>query len=592
MVFTSADRNTIETARSPARFSLSALSSPAALAYFVFAMFVVGADITYIALNFPKLPFGDHWIWLAVVLQKGPLAALYQQYNEHRLTVPGLAYLADFYWFHGTNRFLLAVSMLLQMGCIVLLAAPLWQLRAIPKPVRYVFAGMVAILLFWFIQGESFFLTFSLCMACANAGILASLYLFSRLASRDPKSHPHLLLAGVIFFAFWANYSYGHGILVWPVLLAMCVLMRLPRRYFLIIGAGFVTAVAIYFYHYERPAISAAAPTPVRMLRYIVLMLGLPFIGPGAEPVVFSEHVGSYLLSIAGILAAAGLLARFALVRREHENGEQVFYCSLLMLSLGSVLLTAWNRSGRFPAEQALSGRYAPVPLLFWISLAALITVYLSRLETAAGFGRAIWCVLLIFASLATLSGQKKPGIYLARLNRTQAAAAMSISVGVPDIPQIKANLQEASDFVFYVDRMERAQLGRSYFDPPERAWIGTPLQQHFQLAAAGACQGAVDSSVPLPKPAVSGIKVSGWAWDVKGHRPAELLFVTDEGSIIRGLGVSHMPRPDVAAAHSDPNMESTGWVAYAQAPADSRPLTVFSELSDGKAVCQIGTSR
>jgi hypothetical protein len=38
--------------------------------------------------------------------------------------------------------------------------------------------------------------------------------------------------------------------------------------------------------------------------------------------------------------------------------------------------------------------------------------------------------------------------------------------------------------------------------------------------------------------------------------------------------------------------MESAGWIAYSQLPAQgSDALTVFAGLRGGKSVCQIGTS-
>jgi len=566
----------------------------AGIAYLAFAILVGLADILFILRHYPTFPFGDHWIWLARLYERGPLGAIWSQYNEHRLVFPGVLFFLDHRYFGSVNGLLIIASMLFQAGCAILLILPLWRQAEIPKPVRCVFAGFVIIAMFWFIQAENFFYVLQLVLACANLGCLATLHFFSRAAWRqDSSAHPATWLwIATLGCAFWATFSFGHGILIWPALLLTGLAVRLPGRSLLLILLAFVCAVGLYFLGYHTPA-GHASPLeslrhPLRVVQYAVLMLGLPFFGVQSQDVSLFTHFGSYGITLGGILAAVAMLLRFALVKAARENREQYVYCPMLLVSLGAVFLAALGRSN-FPVDQALSGRYGHIPLLFWISLAALVTADLSRRERRGGLGRAIWCALLMLASAATLSMQITMGRYMAIRSRDQAAAAMSITVGVPDTARIAEELT-VPELVRYVDRFTQRALGHSLFARPEAAWIGTPLLDHFRPAPAGVCMGLVDSVNSLPEPSSPGDRLAGWAWDAGRQRPTSRIWIVDDRMIVRGLGITGKLRLDLAAVSGNRAMETAGWMAYSRPPGDgSGALTVFAELGGGESVCQIG---
>lgn len=568
-----------------------------AIAYLVFAIVVTFIDILYILRHYTSFPFGDHWIWLGVLYQKGPLAALASQYNEHRLTVPGLFYFLDHRLFAGRNAFLVIASTLIQISCMLLLILPVWQQPKILKPVRYVFAGFVAITMFWFIQAENFFYPFSLCLACSNLGILAALNLLPRLAGQPAASgRVALLLTGMVGCAAWATFSYGHGILIWPVLVLMCLLLRVQRRYSLIIVFAFCFVLALYFFHYKTPAGHAnplqSLRNPVQIVRYVTLMIGLPFFGSGTQDVTFLNHVGSYVITGGAILFAVVLFLQFAYSKVERKSREEVVYCALMVLCLGAAFITALGRSS-FPSNQALSGRYAPVPLMFWISLIALLTLYLSRWEAQHGLGRAIWCGLLMAASMVTLSTQAGMGRYMATRERGQAGAAMSITVGVPDVPRIAEELYPHVALVSFVDQKATLFLGHSLFAHAGAALLGKPMFEYLHLAPSATCLGSVDSATLLAKPSSPGVRLVGWAWNVPQRHTASTIWIADEHMVIRGLGVTDVLRPDVSSAYGDTGMDLTGWIAYAQIPPQGvSPLIVYAGLDDGRSVCQIGVPR
>lgn len=573
-------------------------------AYLVVAVLVGSADILYILRHYTRIPFGDYWIWLAGYYRNGLLWAIYAQVNEHRISVPGIFYFLDHRYLGGTNTFLVVVSIVIQIGCIALLTAPLWRRSEIAAPVRWIFTGFVVITMFWFIQAEDFFYPFSFCLSCANLGILAALHLFADVrdwrAARTGRAIG--LWTGLLGSAVWATFSYGHGMLVWPVMLAISLALRYPKRSMWIIALAFICVLGIYFADYQAPLIhpgpnSGAMTTnpldallhrPLKVALYVILMLGLPFFGVGLQDVSFPTHVGAYALTSTGMLVAAAYV--WTLWRRQEKSRSEIMYCSVLLLCAGAACITALGRSN-FPVWQALSGRYSPVPLLFWISLAAVITIELWRREARGGLGRAGWCLVLILASLSTLSTQVPIGRYMANRERLQEAAAASIAIGVPDEANIRTEFT-LPQRVREVDRAAARNLGHSLFARPETPLLGTPLLGRFHLAPAGACTGVFDKAVLLPDLSTPGARLIGWAWDSNNRRDAERIWVTDEQMTIRGFGVTHVDRLDVAAAKSDDAMQQAGWIAYARL-ASSSPgaLRVFADLGHD-TVCPIAPPR
>ena len=566
----------------------------AAVTYQTFAILIALGDITYLLRHYTRFPFGDHWAWLDGLYQHGLWATLFSQFNEHRLVIPGLWYFLDHRYFGSTNTLLVIVTVLIQIGCILLLIAPQWRPSGMPTPVRRVFMGFVVITMLWFIQAENFFYPFSLCLSCANLGMLASFYLFSRLCAGDSRRAVWLWV-GVLASALWATFSYGHGMLVWPVLLAAGLWLRLPPRRLAAVFVVMLCALGVYFFHYKTPVQHAnpleSLQRPIQVLQYAVLMIGLPFFPAGVRDAAVSSHFVSYAISVLGIMLAAVLLVRFAKTKPAERTREQVMYCSVLLFALGSGSITALGRS-HFPLWQALSGRYAPVPLLFWISLAALITAYLSGAEVRFGAARPVWCALLILASLATLPTQARMGRYMANRERQQRAAALSVTVGVPDLARIAEEMSPRFDRILTVDRAATPFLGHSLFWRPEEAFLGTPLRDHFRLAPSADCMGFVDRVNLLPEPA-QGARLLGWAWNARRGKAVDGIWIVGDQRIIRGLGITRIPRPDVAAAYSNGAIFSAGWIAYSRLPAQgSGALTVFASLDDGKSACPIGAPR
>ncbi len=83
---------------------------------------------------------------------------------------------------------------------------------------------------------------------------------------------------------------------------------------------------------------------------------------------------------------------------------------------------------------------------------------------------------------------------------------------------------------------------------------------------------------------------IAGWAWDAAARRAPDWILLVDQGGVIRGLGRSGLPRPDVEAAVPDINGSKPGWRAYLPLATPIRDLTAKVLLADGYSVCPLGS--
>jgi hypothetical protein len=83
--------------------------------------------------HFRRMPFWDHWVWLARYHEAGLPGVLFTQFNEHRLFFPGFFYLVDYELCAGSNLFLTACILALQALSTAVLV---WPLRTVAEMSR------------------------------------------------------------------------------------------------------------------------------------------------------------------------------------------------------------------------------------------------------------------------------------------------------------------------------------------------------------------------------------------------------------------------------------------------------------------------
>jgi len=100
-------------------------------------------------------------------------------------------------------------------------------------------------------------------------------------------------------------------------------------------------------------------------------------------------------------------------------------------------------------------------------------------------------------------------------------------------------------------------------------------------------CTGALESTAPIVDPGGPGLRLTGWAWDVKHQRPPLAIVVTTNG-IITGIGAVGGWRPDVAAIQPEASRSHPGYIAYLTEPLGISIVNLYAILQGSPATaCQ-----
>jgi hypothetical protein len=344
------------------------------------------------------IPFADQWAMLAVLTRSydGTLSFhdLWVQHNEHRLFVPRALMLVLARLSGWNTRVEMGASLVLAAAtCGVLV----YQLRATGQATRMRWRWLVPVLslaIFSLNQAESWWGGWNVQIFLSVFGVTAGLVLLSRPVPRWTT----LMLA--ILCAVIASYSYGPGLLVWPVGLIMLVLQvrAAPMSMAGPIVAWSIAALAtitLFFSNYtwseQATPLSTVLQTPRPYLLYSITYLGAPPTR-GAVEYLFGQITGdtqaicnlgdsdlcSYVNTTAIVAGIVGIglfaLAGWTLARRL-PFAVWLPYAALAVYALGTGAMTSLGRAG-YGNHQALAQRYATTASLFWLALVVLGALY------------------------------------------------------------------------------------------------------------------------------------------------------------------------------------------------------------------------
>lgn len=286
---------------------------------------------TYMAVvSYSSLPYWDGWIQIKFAAEGGnPFTFdwLWSQYNEHRMPIPKLFLLTDLHWFHARQVFLLASVFVIQFLQLTVLS---WSMRVFASwrgAVWRTGVGLAAFCLFCPSQWEN--LTWGMQVCFLMPGMAASLAFVGLLLywtrsnetpNRSSSNSKYLLLS--VAAALVATYSYVNGNLLWPLLLAAALLLRLrvAAVSYAIVGT---LSTAAYLQNYIRPSYAAnSIKTPANTLEYLAAYFGNSWVG------------SSRSFHLAEVIGAAGLVVCFFLFCRlpSHVKNRQPFSIQLVLI--------------------------------------------------------------------------------------------------------------------------------------------------------------------------------------------------------------------------------------------------------------------
>ncbi len=342
--------------------------------------------------------------------------------------------LADLHWFHARQVFLLSSIFVIQLLHTLVLS---WSMRVFGGWRGAVWrsgTGLAAFCLFCPSQWENLTWGFQVCFVLP--GLFASLSLVGLLLywtrSREPSGDAssnwkYLLLS--IAAALGATWSLSNGNLLWPLLLAAALLLRLGRAAVLSYAIAGALSTAAFLHHYTRSSSAVdSLKTPVTMLKYMAAYFGSSWVENNFR---LAEIIG-----LAGLAVFLLLLLRLpAYIRMGLPLDVQLLLT--LLFCAGTGLLTAVGRSG-MGINQAFSSRYQTVSLLFWCCLGLLLLGGVSSPRRMRNF---IFVLVQLILLASMVRGARLAGTPLAwarlhsfRLN----AAGMSLVTHVSDAEQLR----------------------------------------------------------------------------------------------------------------------------------------------------------
>jgi hypothetical protein len=524
--------------------------------------------------SYTSLPFWDGWMQISVLANgENPLsfAWLWRQHTEHRMPIQKLFLAADLRWFHARQTFLLASVLAVQFLHWLLLS---WSMRVLGNwrgALWRTGAGLAAFCLFCPSQWENFIMGFQVCFVLPGLfltlALISLLLYWSDLQPGPNRRHSWKRLVLSILAALGANYSLANGNLLWPLLVAAALLLRLPLAATLTFAATGLASIALYFYNYVRPPLQAnplAAPEKaVSVLTYLAAYFGSSWV---RRNLVLAELIGS-----AGLLLGTIAVVRLPSYVRAHRR----FAVQLVLTAvfcMASALVTAGIRL-HFGVMQAFASRYQVFALLFWCCLGLLLLgMAASRREQPSVFLMAQVCLLPIMLWAAHWA---RGPIFTGRARGfEQNVAAAALLTGVHDRVQL-AKAYPDPDYLLHLEPSLR-QYHLSVFSTSLASQLGKALDSIYPTSA-GDCIGALESIVPVEGTSRAA-RITGWAWDSR-HRQIPLEVVATTDGVISGLAAVGERRPDIRTANPWLKSSYVGFAGYLLNANASAPLKLYAIL-------------
>lgn len=491
------------------------------------------------------------------IAQKGTytLGDLWAQHNEHRLVIPKLFYLADFYWFRATNIFLFASILVVQTLHALLftkIASISWALR--PALFALIFA-----FLFSPVQLHNFVWEFQICFvlgaffASACAWSFAAFYAAYR--SKTPGPKVVRIFALTISMAICATLSLANGLVLWPILVLILIVLRVNWRYTMTLMAVTVLVFSTYFTAWFTPEGHSrpldSLRNPLDMIHYVLCYIGGSWATFGLGP--------------AAAFGGAGvLLGAFVLVslwrRRKNLRFLDLFVAVTILDCIATAFETALGRLD-FGLGQAASSRYQTVAMVYWAALAMWTVSRRSWMPRLA----ALTCFTL--AALAPLAGIANiVGTYLGWPAAFDDAAATMIT-GVDDDDAMYVVWPMDGTVQPVIDLLRSRH--KSVFATPLARKLGSRFTDSFHVERSTFCTGEIRIARLLREPKLRALELTG----LTQARPEirNLVFVNDQGEI-SGFGFNRRG----------------AWQGYSRLHGNSERVTVYGLLPDGTGACSI----
>ncbi|WP_144144867.1 hypothetical protein [Paraburkholderia sp. BCC1884] len=537
------------------------MSRPASFRYYaLFALGVITLATTTLGVwqHFSPLPIGDSWdgtIGFYLRAMQDPWRAFFEQHNEHRLTFSRLIFFPDVRYFGGRNVLSLAANLVLAGA----LAVTFWRIAihhraTLSREARFGLAGCVLVFAFSWVQKENFTWGFqSQWFAVYLFALLAfhAIDLCAEAQARGERGKSSGWFIAALASGWLAAYSMSSGVLVFPVLIAQAVYVRLKPRELVLLTAVTVAVWLAYFLDWHKSPSSGDLTTglslhPFIALRFVLLYLGAPAFGARLG------LVGGYIAGAFALAALAVYGVRALQPGERHPQGLALLVFALFIA--GNALLTAGGRlwSG---VESALASRYTTASLAGWLAL-----IIFAALNSRSAKQRKRVALVAVLAIVIVASAQR----LMLRTDQDQTYARLVAGLA------LRAHVYDASvtrplypfpDVLAAIARdAEAAKLSLFAADQPD--YLVPPDAIH----ASSSCDGAIDD---ISATTTAGIdRATGWIYAPADSEVPHAVVITDAAGTTLGTGISGAQRDDMRKVYGH-RAGYSGWTAFFKAPAN-----------------------
>jgi hypothetical protein len=453
-----------------------------------------------------NVPYADEWSNLILVEKwdAGQLAFadLIRPHNGHRILIPRLIFLAFAQMGHGNVRAEMFFSLFI---CVLTSAGLLYLLRGTVRTAWPQVLGMWAfinLLLFSPIQAENWLWGFQFQIFLSNLCVVGAVIAVTA------NVRVQIRLTFAALFALAGTFSFGQGVLIWPVIGLLIIARGETRRPVLIWGGLTLAILCGYFFSYHGKDLTRPVAHWWEYPLFFVAFLGAPLAEvSNPDPIVLPALVG-------GLLCAAYFGALIFCVRRGVAAREGA-WLALGAFAIGGALLAAASRT-HFGARQALDSRYTTVAIILLISLVGLAaSLYFERpsakRKLAAVLPAGVCLMLYAFNFVFAFRDLETN-----RALRSQGKAALEFSKTLDTNEIFRSTLlvnEDDETVARYLATLDRRQLTF----PPRRATAA--LQDGENLMRRSTQEyGAFEN---LNRESGDRIVASGWSYLPAESRPA-----------------------------------------------------------------------
>jgi len=475
--------------------------------------------LEHIRSYYVDLPTWDYWrvVQNLAAYRAGNLRVFWLQHNEHRIILPEIVFALDMLWFQGRKILPTAVGFACYVGTLVVLASALAREKQLRTSLKWAAFLLASITLGWMGSAVVLCDPFLLQWTILHFLIASALTLLSVARHRSSR----WLLMASILCAGAATYTSGNGMLLWPVLLAAGLLLRLPKSDILLIVLCAAVTIGVFFLGYRSmghvsfTAFFAGFPYS---LGFIASYLGMPF-GLNRPP-SFGIAAGC-----ANMLLFVSLFWT-ALRKGQAAARPAIVLSGVFAFTLLSAVLASAGRMD--PADRtfvrANQARYVTMPLVNW---AALILFSISRGSRGARTFWSAWRVPGVIC-LALLLGFRHLSSWVQARDAEVAdfqLAALGVEAGVLDDAVLKKIFPDPAFVRLLLPELRTGRL--SIYSEEEASWLGKPLRA---LSSAFLPPQTASLRYELALPSGSELAISVGT-------VAEWLVLADPQNVIVGLG-------------------------------------------------------